>query len=318
MWQTCGCNQKENKVNPIALYQHLSPIYRFFEWFAEAWQRSGGELKLDVNWPRKVRALLGRPLGFAIGSDDKPKLLVCGCHRIESCAWPWNYQYEIIPVMWDMWPGFYQPFAKFIRRNRVKTVFCTAQQSCKWIQDKFPNVKVIWMPEAIDVDTFPCGPNLIDRETDVICYGRNVPQAQTALQKLSTNGEISYVTKTGPTFEELSTAIRNAKISICYPRCDTNPEKARGVETLTQRYWEAMCSGTLMVGKAPKELIEVCGYNPVVELGLDVTTDIKKILANIASYQELVDKNRKCAEERGTFDSRMKIIKDGLGLNAKC
>ena len=257
----------------IALMQHLDRRYQFFEWFAGAWQKSGGMIKRDIYLPRKIRALFGRPLGVAVRKSDRPKLLVCGCHRIESCAWPWNYQYEIVPVMWDLWPGFYEFFAQFIVRNDVHYVFCTASQSVRWLQERFPSVKCTWLPEAIDVKSFPAGPRLKDRRVDVCCYGRSAPQVEPALKRLAAlHGESSIVRRCGESIDELSEMIRNSKIAICFPRCDTDvnaADKARGVETLTQRYWEAMCSGTLPVGRAPKELVDLCGYNPVIPFSVD-------------------------------------------------
>ena len=34
---------------------------------------------------------------------------------------------------------------------------------------------------------------------------------------------------------------------VCFPQCDTNPMKAGNLETLTQRYWEAMLSGWSLI-----------------------------------------------------------------------
>ena len=44
------------------------------------------------------------------------------------------------------------------------------------------------------------------------------------------------------------------------------PELAGDIETLTQRYWECMLSRIVMLGHAPQELIDLIGYNPVIEI----------------------------------------------------
>ena len=85
------------------------------------------------------------------------------------------------------------------------------------------------------------------------------------------------------------------------------PEMAGDVETLTQRYWECMLSGTLIVGHAPKELVDLLGYNPVIELETDedIGSRLSQILDNISSYQELADKNLAVARENASWDTRM-------------
>ncbi len=85
---------------------------------------------------------------------------------------------------------------------------------------------------------------------------------------------------------------------------------AGDVETLTQRYWECMLSGTLIVGHAPKELVDLLGYNPVIELETDedIGNRFSQILDNISSYQELADKNLAAARENASWDTRMTRI----------
>ena len=96
---------------------------------------------------------------------------------------------------------------------------------------------------------------------------------------------------------------------MCYPRCDTQPDKAGDIETLTQRYWEAMLSRIVIVGRAPKELTDLIGYNPVIEIGKDNQQNrIIEILDNIDNYQSIVDKNRRTAIDLGGWDLRIKEI----------
>lgn len=96
----------------------------------------------------------------------------------------------------------------------------------------------------------------------------------------------------------------DAKVTICLPRSITHPGIAQGIETLIQRYWEAMLSRMVIVGHCPKELEELIGYNPVVELltlddsnstKTDDTEQILDIIEHIDDYQKLVDKNREVA-----------------------
>jgi hypothetical protein len=79
----------------------------------------------------------------------------------------------------------------------------------------------------------------------------------------------------------------------------------------------------MIVGYAPKELIDICGYNPVLELPDDkeqINTFILDIINNIDDYQGLVDRNRQTALEKGLWSIRMKdVVKwlDNIGYTIK-
>lgn len=107
-----------------------------------------------------------------------------------------------------------------------------------------------------------------------------------------------------------------AKICICFPKSMTHPEIAEGVETLTQRYWECMLSRNIILGHAPKELIDIVGYNPVIEYDYtkDSAMQVQNILNNIDAYQYLVDKNRESALKYGDWKERISIIYNKICL----
>ena len=99
------------------------------------------------------------------------------------------------------------------------------------------------------------------------------------------------------------------KVIISFPQSDTHPERAGEIETLTQRYWEAMLSRALVVGRAPKELVDMAGYNPVVEVDWDNPQEqLCRILENIGSYQEFVNKNYEFAFRNASWDIRVQHL----------
>ena len=105
----------------------------------------------------------------------------------------------------------------------------------------------------------------------------------------------------------------DAKLTICLPRSITHPQLAEGVETLTQRYWEAMLSRILIVGHAPQELIDLMGYNPCIEIDFSSPTkQIESILSHISDFQSFVDRNRMKALEIAPWRTRMKHVKTWL------
>ena len=108
-------------------------------------------------------------------------------------------------------------------------------------------------------------------------------------------------------------AMENTKITIALPRSVIQAEVAGDIETLTQRYWESMLSRMVMVGHAPKELVDLVGYNPVIELEKkNPIGQIEDILAHIEDYQPLVDRNRDTALQIGDWTLRMKKVIEWL------
>ena len=78
---------------------------------------------------------------------------------------------------------------------------------------------------------------------------------------------------------------------------------------MTQRYWESMLTRTLIVGHCPKELLKVIGYNPVVEVDWqDPNSQLRDIIANIDTYQELVDRNYQAALSHASWLKRIEFI----------
>ena len=102
----------------------------------------------------------------------------------------------------------------------------------------------------------------------------------------------------------------DSKLVISLPRLITFPEAAEGIETLTQRYWENMLSRNVMIGHAPKELVDLIGYNPVIDIDYArLPEQIRHIKENISEYQPLVDRNRETALRLAPWELRMKEVK---------
>ncbi len=74
-----------------------------------------------------------------------------------------------------------------------------------------------------------------------------------------------------------------------------------------------MLSRIVMVGHAPKELTDLVGYNPVIEMDMEHDLEqINELLAHIEDYQPLVDRNRETALKMGSWDIRMKQVMEWL------
>ena len=210
----------------------------------------------------------------------------------------------------------------WFKRHKTRTAIFTSRMEMEEMQKRCPQVKMFWCPEAVDASIHKKGKLLKDRSINLLEFGRS---NERVLGKLSIDKHVcTYVDgKFIFSNDELYDAMGDAKITICLPKSMTHPDVAQGVETLTQRYWEAMLSRTVIVGHAPNELIDICGYNPVLELPDNkdlINTFILDIISNIEDYQELVDKNRKTAFEKGIWSIRMKGVVewlDNIGYSIK-
>src|SRR5215212_10345929 len=93
-----------------------------------------------------------------------------------------------------------------------------------------------------------------------------------------------------------TTEIYTLSLHDALPISMTHPARSGNVETVTLRYFESMAAKCLIVGHCPAELIEVMGYNPVIEADLSsgpaaAAAQIADILADVGRYQPQVDRN---------------------------
>ena len=304
------------RVKAVAPYQH-SGFLNFKMAPYEAWVKCGGEVAM-AHYP--FRALHGFAFRYELPTLWKNKV-EARLRFVEPVSllfdtFPDYVHYEIIPMVWDCWPCYFEKMCNWIKKHHVRTAIFTSSQTAVRIQERFSDLNVMYCPEAVDTSLYGEGELLKERKIDVLEFGRNVNV------NLNDNKDgVRYVcTKVNGKFifnnEQLYDAMGNAKITIALPRSMTQPEVAGDIETLTQRYWENMLSRMVMVGHAPKELIDLIGYNPVIEMDMEhVTEQILDILAHIEGYQELVDKNRETALRLGDWMLRMKEIMSFLGTN---
>ena len=197
--------------------------------------------------------------------------------------------------------------AKWFHKHKVQTAFFTSSQTAERMRSLCPNVNINHLPEAIETELYHAGKPLSERSIDYLEFGRcsrilDSTQFDKSIIVLSSRNE-----RTGlKTRAQLADALADSKITLALTRLDNQPELAEGVDTLTQRYWECMLSGVVILGRAPQELIDIIGYDPVVHLDKDNANDqILGILEHIEDYQELVDRNRQRALEHGDWKVRI-------------
>lgn len=234
-------------------------------------------------------------------------------------TFPDNARYEIVPMVWDCWPRYFEMTARWLQSHKVRTAIFTSRDTVEKMRKRLPGVSILWCPEGIDTTQYLEGKPLAERSIDLLELGRGtegvIPlQLPTSVKHIRTkvNGRFIY------TDEQLHQAMADARVTITLPHSITNPEFSGGLETLTQRYWECMLSRIVMVGHAPQELVDLIGYNPVIEIPVDdnagkaYSERIADILQHLSDYQSLVDRNRETALCLGDWKVRMRQVMEWL------
>ena len=280
----------------------------------KAWLQVGGKEWKSHYLPKCAR-------GFAYNVEF-PTMIVnkksCCLRFVEACtitfdSFPHYIWCETIPLIWDCWPKYYDKILTWLNKHQVKTVIFTSSQTAAYIKKSLPNLNVLVITEGIDVKPYHVGEDLKNRNIDLLEYGnvnrnyfKSYVQGVNHVNAKNSNGCMS-------TWSKLVDTMSKAKVTVALPRCDTDPEFTGGIETLTQRFWEGMLSKTVMVGRAPKELVDLIGYNPVIDLDKNnPDQQVREIVGHISDYQELVDKNRETALRMAPWEIRMKKVMEWL------
>jgi Glycosyl transferases group 1 len=238
----------------------------------------------------------------------------------ESKTVPFCYGNEIVPYCFDCWPSQYERWASFFKRHGVRLSFFSARQSAEYFARTITPMKSIWLAEATNPSDYCAVRSGAERDIDVLELGRKnshyhsrivepLASAKAAHLYARVEGEIIF-----PDRECLIDGLSRSKISICFPCSQTHPARAGAVETVTHRYFESMASKCLVVGHAPQELVDLFGYNPVVEVRQgEEYEQIDEILRNIEAWDGFVERNYRRLLQVGTWDSRVESILNVVG-----
>lgn len=280
-----------------------------------AWLQSGGR-GLDGRWYEKYYQSFSYHFHFPTIHEKKKVSRLCFVEGASLLfdTFPDYLFYEIIPVIWDCWPRYWESMKRFFIKHNVRTAFFTSSQTAEKFREFFPDRHIFFLPEAIETELYIDNKKLQDRHIDFLQYGRcstiidaeSLPDTINVVSSRDEKGGIK-------TRHDLIDALSNSKLTIALTRQDNQPEIAEGIDTLTQRYWECMLSGVILLGRAPQELIDIIGYDPTIPIDMNnINQHIQSILKDVTSYQELVDKNREIAMRLGDWKLRVLDIKNKL------
>lgn len=282
----------------------------------DAWVKMGGKTTTSYYPAKFLRGLVYKyELPIIKENDYKAQLRFVEPVSISFDTFPGYAFYEIIPMIWDCWPIHFEKTCQWFVKHNVKTAIFTSSQTADNMRRRFPEMKILTITEGINTSVFRNNYKKIkEKEIDLF----EISTLRRSYFKKKYPIEYSKLCNISPTRstksdEDFRSVLFDTKVTIMFPRCDTRPQIAGNIETLTQRYWECMLSGMIMVGRAPKELIDLIGYNPVLDLNRENEIEhVEDIIKHAEDYQELVDKNRKTALKMADWSLRIEKIRSFL------
>lgn len=314
-------------IRAVAPYHHPVGI-NFKDAAYRAWAQAGG-LTAPAHYPWRWlhHWAFRHELPRICHGGGEARLRFVEPVSVHFDAFPDYARHEIVPMVWDCWPRYFEPTARWMERHDVRTAIFTSRDTAERMRRRLAGVDILWCPEAVEAPRYPEGKPLAERGIGVLEFGRGTEGVITlrlpaAVRHVRTKVDGRFVY----TDTQLRQAMADARVTITLPHSITNPEFSGGLETLTQRYWECMLARMVMVGHAPRELVDLIGYNPVVEIPVDkhaseaYTARILDILAHPADYQPLVDRNRATALRLGDWTLRMRQVMawlEGLGYSVR-
>jgi len=242
------------------------------------------------------------------------------CWGFDSFAFPDAMWRTLIPWGFDCWGPEFPRWEATLRRHRVPLAFFSARDAANHFARAIPAMETVWLPEACDASRFAPGKPLHEREIKVLELGRKFERVHEKIREpLREHGHRHVYSLDGANtvlfagLDALFAGLGDTAMALCFPKTVTHPEKAGGVETMTQRYLEFIGSGTLAIGRSPREIVDLFGFDPVIALDEgDPAGQILAILDDLPKWQAHADRARARLLEVGTFDTRARTMLEHL------
>jgi glycosyltransferase involved in cell wall biosynthesis len=222
--------------------------------------------------------------------------------------------------LFDAWPAYFNYIIRFVTDFKIDYLFVSSKQAAESLNKLIGKDNVFWVPEGVTPEDYKFLP-AANRNIDVLSFGRNYDNFHLKIVEELALKKVNYIFSSAnerlfPDKNSFTDGLSGAKISVCFPTSVTHPERAGGVETMTNRFLQSMASKCLVLGKAPEEMIHLFGYNPVVEVDMEnAASQIVGILENYENYSDLVEKNYNKVVENQTWAKRWEQISTILSGN---
>ncbi len=229
--------------------------------------------------------------------------------------------YSYIPAsgrliyMFDAWPKNYEKISRFVTEYGIDKVFVSASQSAADLNKLMSKNIFHYVPEGLDPILYKSA-GYDRKDIDVLAMGRKYDDYHEKIKGHLQQHQRTYYYELEKGFlifpdrNQFIDGLSRSKISICAPSSITHPERSGHVETMTMRYLQSMASKCLIVGHAPKEMVELFGYQPVIEIDWkDPTGQIEYLLQNFDLHIPLIERNYREVMTKHTWADRFSQIK---------
>jgi len=210
------------------------------------------------------------------------------------------------------------------RSFKIDIAFISIRKAVEYFNSlQIPFFRAYWMPEAITLNSYQ-QLDYPEKDIDFLQYGRRWEWIHERLLAFCASKGLRYEHPLNcstdksqfSTRGELLAALARSKIAICVPKTVTHSD-IYDLPTVTTRYFECMASKCLILGHAPEDLIDLFGYNPVVEADYsDPMGQLEYLRHHYKEYLSLIEKNYCITQEKHQWRNRivdmLKIIDDCL------
>lgn len=280
--------------------------------------RPGVDEALGRQFHRLAKLGAARALGKFGKSNDRLAILMGIDHMVKVAPWMIAGGGTKAIVLFDAWPSSHDLILDNAARYGLGTVFVTSSQAAARLSERNQSCRWLWLPEALPRDEYSPAP-LSGKTIDVMQFGRKHDAYHDAIVDKCAREGLGYfyekrkgeVVFQSP--QEFLQRLGESAVSVCFPQSWTHPERAGDIETMTLRYLQSMASKCVLVGHAPQEMIEVFGYNPVVEADMsDPFGQLREILGSLERYEPLVESNYAAVMRGHTWRTRAVDLRDIL------
>ncbi|MEM0913990.1 MAG: glycosyltransferase [Planctomycetota bacterium] len=234
---------------------------------------------------------------------------------------PLGLRRELVPWCMDSWPKFDAGLHGFFEKFGVRRACFTQRAAVERCRAAMPEIAASWMPESTPPEIYDASLPLADRPTRIISYGRQLDGMNEALAALGdeSSGVLDAATcrRRFADLDSLRAAIGRARTTLAYPRSLTHTDFSGGSETMTLRYLEAVASRTVLMGATTQEMVDLFGFDPVIEATPGTVGDlVREVVEHPERYQDHVDRCHARFLEVGTTVVRARQFADWLRTGA--
>ena len=147
-------------VKAVAPYIHPEEL-NFKKAPYEAWVKLGGQTAKSHYPHRLLHGLAFRyEIPTVLKNCKEARLRFVEPVSLSFDTFPDYACYEIIPFVWDCWPRYFEKMCHWMKKHQVRTAIFTSSQTAERMRQRFPEMNIMYCPEAVDSSLYHQGKSL--------------------------------------------------------------------------------------------------------------------------------------------------------------